>query len=121
MALGIQLTKAGIMQISLELEEAARAGGATWLATMRRVVVPLVAPTVVAVGVLQFVAATRAVSTAVLLSSHATQTLAVFQLKYIESGDLEAASVVGVVVLMLSTGVAFAARIFGLRLGLGGR
>jgi iron(III) transport system permease protein len=121
MALGVQIVKAGIMQISLELEEAAQIGGATWLITMRRVVVPLVAPTVVAVGVLQFVGATRAVSTAVLLSSHATQPLAVFQLKYIEAGDLEAASVVGVVVLVLSTGVAFAARLFGLKLGLGAR
>jgi iron(III) transport system permease protein len=109
------------MQISLDLEEAARAGGATWLYTMRRIVVPLIAPTVVVVGVLEFVAVTRTVSTAVLLSSHATQTLAVFQLKFIEAGDLEAASVVGVLVLVLSTGVAFAARMLGLNLGLGGR
>jgi iron(III) transport system permease protein len=121
MALGVQLSKAAMMQISLELEDAARAGGASWLTTLCRVVLPLVAPTIVAVGVLQFVAATRAVSTAVLLSSNATQTLAVFQLKFIESGDLEAASVVGVIVLVLTTGVAFAARAFGLKLGLGGR
>ncbi len=121
MALGIQLTKTGIMQISLELEEAARAGGASWLYTMRRIIVPLVAPTVVVVGVLAFVAATRGVSIAILLSSHATQTLAVFQLKFIESGDMEAASVIGVVLLVLTTGVAFVARMFGLKIGLGGR
>lgn len=121
MALGVQLIKAGVMQISLELEEAARVGGASWLHTMRRVVVPLVAPTVVVVGVLAFVTATRAVSTPVLLSSRDTQTLSVFQLKFIEAGDLEAASVVGVVVLILSTGVALVARLFGLKLGLGGR
>lgn len=121
MALGVQLIKAGIMQISLELEEAARVGGAAWLLTMRRVVVPLVAPTVVVVGVLAFVTATRAVSTPVLLSSRATQTLSVFQLKFIEAGDLEAASVVGVVVLVMSTGVALVARTFGLRFGLGSR
>ena len=121
MALGVQLIKAGIMQISFELEEAARAGGATWLHTMRRVVVPLIAPTVLIVGVLAFVNATRAVSTPVLLSSHTTQTLAVFQLKFIEAGNLEAASVVGVVVLLMSTGVAFVAHLFGLKFGLGGR
>jgi iron(III) transport system permease protein len=121
MSLGIQLTKTGIMQVSLELEEAARAGGGSWLLTMRRVVVPLVAPTIAVVGVLEFVAATRGVSTAILLSSHATQTLAVFQLKFIESGDMEAASVIGVVVLVLSTGVAFAARMFGLKFGIGER
>ena len=88
---------------------------------MGRIIVPLVAPTVVVVGVLEFVAATRGVSTAILLSSHATQTLAVFQLKLIESGDMEAASVVGVVLLILSTGVAFVARMLGFKLGLGQR
>jgi len=103
------------------LEEAAQAGGAGWLATMRAIVLPLIAPTVAVVGILEFVAATRSVSTAVLLSSHATQPLAVFQLKFIEAGDLETASVVGIVVLLLSTGVALAARLLGLRFGLGER
>lgn len=121
MALGVQLIKAGIMQISMELEEAARVGGATWIRTMRKVVVPLIAPTVVVVGLLTFVTAARAVSVPVLLSSHATQTLAVFQLKFIEGGDLERASAVGVVVVALSTGVALLARFFGLKIGLGGR
>ena len=119
MALGVQLIKAGIIQISTELEEAARVGGASWLYTMRHVVVPLVAPTVVVVGVLAFVTAARAVSTPILLASRETQTLAVFQLKYIEAGNLEAASVVGVVVLLLSTGVALVARMLGLRFSLG--
>jgi iron(III) transport system permease protein len=121
MALGVQIIKAAIMQLSPELEEAAQAGGASWLTTMRKIVLPLIAPAVAAVGILEFVAATRGVSTAVLLSSHATQTLAVFQLKYIEAGDLETASVVGIVILVLSPGIALAGRLLGLRLGLGER
>jgi iron(III) transport system permease protein len=121
MALGVQNIKAASLQLSPELEEAALAGGASWLATMRKIVVPMIAPAVAAVGILEFVAATRGVSTAVLLSSHATQTLAVFQLKFIEAGDLETASVVGIVLLALSTGVALAARLCGLRFGIGER
>jgi iron(III) transport system permease protein len=121
MALGVQIIKAAILQLSPELEEAAQAGGAGWFTTMRKIVLPLVAPAVAVVGVLTFVAATRGVSTAVLLSSHATQTLAVFQLKYIEAGDLETASVVGIVILALSTGIALAGRLLGLRFGLGER
>jgi len=120
-ALGVQIIKAAIMQLSPELEEAAQAGGASWFTTMRKIVLPLIAPAVAIVGILEFVAATRGVSTAVLLSSHATQTLAVFQLKYIEAGDLETASVVGIVILALSTGIALAGRLFGLRFGLGER
>jgi iron(III) transport system permease protein len=121
MALGVQIIKAAIMQLSPELEEAAQAAGASWLATMRTIVVPMIAPAAAVVGILEFVAATRGISTAVLLSSHATQTLAVFQLKFIEAGDLETASVVGIVVLALSTGVALAGRVLGLRFGLGER
>jgi iron(III) transport system permease protein len=121
MALGVQIIKAGIMQLSPELEEAAQAGGASWFTILRKIVLPLIAPAVAIVGILEFVAATRGVSTAVLLSSHATQTLAVFQLKYIEAGDLETASVVGIVILALSTGIALAGRLFGLRFGLGER
>lgn len=121
MALGVQIIKTAIMQLSPELEEAAQAGGASWLTVMRAIVLPIIAPAVAVVGVLEFVAATRGVSTAVLLSSHATQTLAVFQLKYIEAGDLETASVVGLVILALSTGIALAGRVFGLRFGLGQR
>jgi iron(III) transport system permease protein len=121
MALGVQIIKAAIMQLSPELEEAAQAGGASWLTTMRKIVMPLIAPAAAVVGILEFVAATRGVSTAVLLSSHATQTLAVFQLKYIEAGDLETASVIGIVLLALSTGVALAGRMLGLRFGLGER
>jgi iron(III) transport system permease protein len=121
MALGVQIIKAAILQLSPELEEAAQAGGAGWFTTMRKIVLPLVAPAVAVVGILTFVAATRGVSTAVLLSSHATQTLAVFQLKYIEAGDLETASVVGIVILALSTGIALAGRLLGLRFGLGER
>jgi iron(III) transport system permease protein len=121
MALGVQIIKAAILQLSPELEEAAQAAGASWLATMRTIVVPMIAPAAAVVGILEFVAATRGISTAVLLSSHATQTLAVFQLKFIEAGDLETASVVGIVVLALSTGVALAGRVLGLRFGLGER
>ncbi|HEV8014489.1 MAG TPA: ABC transporter permease subunit [Stellaceae bacterium] len=121
MALGVQIIKAAILQLSPELEEAAQAAGASWLATMRTIVVPMIAPAAAVVGILEFVAATRGISTTVLLSSHATQTLAVFQLKFIEAGDLETASVVGIVVLALSTGVALAGRVLGLRFGLGER
>lgn len=121
MALGVQLLKAGVMQITMELEEAARVGGGSWLLTMRKVVVPLIAPTVIVVGLLSFVNAARAVSTPVLLSSQSTQTLAVFQLKFLEAGDFEQASAVGLVVVLLSTGVALVARICGLRVGIDGR
>ncbi len=121
MALGVQLIKVAMNQVSLELEEAAWASGASFLYTLRRVVLPLIAPTIAIVGVLTFVTAARNLSTVVLLADRGTQPLSVYQLRFIEQGDLEAGAVVGVVILVLSMGVAIIARFFGLRLGPGGR
>ena len=119
MALGVQLIKSGMFQISLELEEASWSAGASFLYTLRRVVLPLIAPVVAVVGVLTFVGAARNLSTVVLLADRNTQPLAVYQLRFIEQGDLEAGAVVGVVVLVMSMGVALIARFFGLKVGLG--
>lgn len=119
MALGVQLIKSGMFQISLELEEASWSAGASFLYTLRRVVLPLIAPVVAVVGVLTFVGAARNLSTVVLLADRNTQPLSVYQLRFIETGDLEAGAVVGVVVLVMSMGVALIARFFGLKVGLG--
>jgi iron(III) transport system permease protein len=121
MALGVQLIKVGMNQVSLELEEASWAAGASFLYTLRTIVLPLVAPTVAIVGVLTFVTAARNLSTVVLLADRSTQPLSVYQLRFIEQGDLEAGAVVGTVVLVLSMGVALIARFVGLRVGPGGR
>jgi len=119
MALGVQLIKTGMGQVSLELEEASWAAGAPFLYTLRTIVLPLVAPTIAIVGVLTFVTSARNLSTVVLLADRGTQPLSVYQLRFIEQGDLEAGAVVGVVVLVLSMGVAILARFLGLRVGPG--
>jgi iron(III) transport system permease protein len=118
MTVGVQIVKGNILQLSKELEEAAEVCGATWGTTLRRVVLPLLAPTIALVGTLSFVAASRDVSNIILLSSGQTRTLALLQLDYMVAPQWESASVVSVILIVLSTGVALAARSFSLRMGL---
>jgi iron(III) transport system permease protein len=115
-----QVLKANLLQLGAELEEAAWASGASWWHTMRRVILPLIAPALAVVGVLAFSSSARATSHVALLSTHANQPLSMLQLNLLSDNDFGAASVVGVFILLLTVGVALVARFLGLRIGLGG-
>lgn len=120
MTLGTQILKATIVQLGAALEEAARTSGASWWYGFRHVVVPILMPTLVLVGVVNFIAASRDISSVALLATNKTKTLSLLQLDYLIDGRSEAAAVVSVVVIALTTGVAFLARLFGIRLGVRG-
>jgi len=120
MTLGVQIIKSNFIQIGDDLAEAsAVAGGSQWH-TLRYVLVPLVMPTMLLVGAVSFIAAARDVSTVVLLSTTGTRPLSLLQLDLLAQGNYEGAAVVGVIVVLLTTGVALVARLGGLRLGIQG-
>jgi iron(III) transport system permease protein len=120
MTLGVQIIKSNFMQIGDELAEASEvAGGSQWH-TLRYVFVPLVMPTMLLVGSVSFIAAARDVSTVVLLSASTTRPLSLLQLDLLAQGNYEAAAVIGVIVVLLTTGVALMARLGGLRVGIQG-
>ena len=114
--LGTQITKASLLQLGSELEEASRASGGAWLYTFRRVVLPLIAPTIAVVGVLSFASGARATGSIALLSTHSNQPLSMLQLSLLGGNNYGAASVVGVLLLLMTVGVALVARLAGLRL-----
>lgn len=120
MTLGTQIIKTSIVQLGVALEEAARTSGASWWYGFRHVVVPILLPTLVLVGVVNFISASRDISSIVLLASNASKTLSLLQLDYMIDGRSEAAAVVSVVVILVTTGIAFLARLFGIRLGMRG-
>jgi iron(III) transport system permease protein len=120
MTLGTQILKATMVQLGAGLEEAARTSGATWWYGFRHVIVPILMPTLVLVGVINFIAASRDIASIALLASNSTKTLSLLQLDYLVDGRSEAAAVVSVVVMVVTTGVAFMARLFGLRIGVRG-
>ena len=112
-----QVLKTNLRQLGVELEEASAASGASWWHTLRHVVVPLMAPSLAVVGVLAFSAAARATSHVALLATHNTQPLSILQLNLLTDNNFEAASVIGVFILLMTVGVAIVARLLGLRLG----
>ncbi len=119
MPIGTHLMKTALGQISRELEEASLACGAHRFTTFWRITVPLIAPTVVSIFSIVFVAAIRDISTTILLVSARTRSLSVLMLEYSRGGQLEIASIMGVIIATVSIAVALLARRLGLAIGVG--
>lgn len=113
---GTQMLKTSLTQINSDLEGASRISGATLLYTARRIVIPLMMPTLAAVGTLSFVAAVRDIGRLVFVVGGANRPLALLQLDLMVSERLEAAAVVGVIITFMSVGIAAAVRAIGIRL-----
>ncbi len=75
--IGMRYNSAGIMQIHRELEEAATICGASPVTRLTLVVMPLLTPTLIAGGLFVFLAASRSLSLAVLLSNADTQLMSI--------------------------------------------
>lgn len=86
---GMRAAEAALEQLSAELEDSARVCGASWLRTFRTVVLPLLAPSVVAGATLMFVAMMRELSASVLLYTSNTMVNAVLMVSMWEGGDIE--------------------------------
>jgi iron(III) transport system permease protein len=120
MPLGVQLTKSVLLQFGDELEEAGRMAGGAWWPTYRRIVLPLLAPTLITVGLIGFMSAARDVSTIVLLGSSQSRTLALLALDYAYGGQFERATVVSMLTVALVVVAALLARLLGGRVGITG-
>jgi len=120
MPLGVQILKSNLMQLGNELEEASWVTGGNWIHTYFRVVLPLMASSLIVIALILFIGAARNISQVAMLSVSANRPLSMLQLDYITEGKFEIASVLSCCVLILTLGVAIAARAFGLRLGVGG-
>jgi iron(III) transport system permease protein len=114
MTLGVQILKSAMIQLGADLEEASWVvGGSKWQ-TYRLVVLPILSPVLLLVGAISFVSTARNISHLALLVTSTNRPLAVLQLDYMAEGRYEVASVVGVVVVIMTIGVCLLARCFGL-------
>jgi iron(III) transport system permease protein len=66
-----------LLAINPELEQSARASGATWLQTMRFILLPLLRPAIVAGWLLLFVIFIRELGATILLYAQGTETISV--------------------------------------------
>jgi iron(III) transport system permease protein len=101
MPLGTQIIKASVLQISNELEEASKTAGAPWLTGFRRILLPLLKPTMVAVGIIVFISAARDIPTVIFLATNQSRTLSLLMLDYIAEANMEKAAVLGVFLVFL--------------------
>ncbi len=113
----IQIVRTNIIQIGPELEEASRVTGTSWIYCFRTIMLPLVTRAVLVAAILGFIHAARNISTVALLSTSANRPLAMLQLDYLSEGRNEPAAVVGIILVLLTVGVAFLVRTFGFRMG----
>lgn len=117
MPIGTQMIRSAFSQISEELVQASKIVGAGWFTTFVRIELPLIAPMLVSIFVIVFMASLRDVSTTVLLVSPSTMPLSVLMLERFMTGGKEAASVIGAILSLLAILTAWGMRKLGFRLG----
>ena len=103
MPYGMRYAYSGALQIHRELEEAAGVAGASPLGVLRRIVVPLLAPSLVAGWLLIFLLAAKELSMAVLLAGPSSQTMAVAMFDLWTNGQGGELSAVGLIWTLLMT------------------
>ena len=116
--LSTQILKANFVQLGKELEESSRMSGAGFWRTYFRIVFPLMAQTMVLVGVIKFMFAAQHNSAIILLATSETRTLSLLALDQIAAGYREVASITIIMITLLTLGVAVVARSFGLKVGI---
>ena len=116
--LSTQILKANFVQLGKELEESSRMSGAGFWRTYFRIVFPLMAQTMVLVGVIKFMFAAQHNSAIILLATSETRTLSLLALDQVAAGYREVASITIIMVTLLTLGVAIVARSFGLKVGI---
>jgi iron(III) transport system permease protein len=115
MPFAVQNMKGAFNQLSQDLEDASYITGGSWWHTYRRIVLPLISPTLVVIGLISFISAGRNISQVALLSNSTTRPLSVMQLDYISEGKYEVAAVIAIILLLMSLALALVARRFGYR------
>jgi iron(III) transport system permease protein len=115
MPLGTQIIKAAVQQISPELEEASNTAGADWLDYFRRILLPLLKPTMLSVAIIVFISAARDIPTVIFLSTHESRTLSLLMLDYIAEANQEKAAVLGVFIIFLIFALLIIGKLLGFR------
>ena len=117
---GVNITKGALVQVGFDMEEAARVSGAGWVRTYFRIWLPVLAPTMILLGTLNFVSAAGATSSVILLASRETITLSILALEFAspEIANREAAAIVTLHITVLTLGFAMIARRLGAGIGI---
>ncbi len=106
-----------LLQISPDLDRAARVKGADWLTTSRRIVLPLMKPALVACYTILFIAFFKEYSTAMFLFAPGSEVIGTTQLNLWTGGEMgQAAALAAIQIAVIGTCVGVARTVFGVRL-----
>ena len=109
-AVTTRLARAGFLQIHKELEEAAVAAGASWAATQRRILLPLMLPTLGAGFMLLFIVGVREFTIPLVLYSQENVVLSVLLWQLFQSGQPASSAALASIIVAVVLPVIFVAR-----------
>lgn len=120
MPYGMRYASAGIYQIANELEESAHTSGASWFQTFRRILLPLMLPSLVAGWIYILMVSMRELSSSVLLYSPGSEVLSIYIWELWDNGQVTELSAAAVVLMVMLVGLVLLARKAGARFGVQG-
>lgn len=112
---GVRPLASAFVQLHPQLEEASLVSGASPLATLRRIVVPLLAPAVISAWTLMATMFLRELTVSVVLSRPGSEVLAVQILSFAEDGLWGKLSALGISMILISTALVLLAALAGRR------
>ena len=117
---GTNIFKGVMIQLGNDVEEAARVAGAGWLRTYFTIVLPLLMPTMVLIGMLNFISAAGTTSSIILLASRDTITLSILGLEWASAdlGRTENAGIISLVIMVYTLLLALIGRYYALKMGI---
>jgi iron(III) transport system permease protein len=116
---GVGVFKGVMVQLGNDMEEAGRVSGAGWFRTYWRVVIPVLMPTMVLIGMLNFVNAAGMTSAIILLASRETTTLSLLTLEFASGAGarVEEAGILSLLIMAMTLVVALPLRSKALKMG----
>jgi len=114
-----RFTNAGLRQLHKDLEEAATVSGSGFISVMKRIVIPLVLPSLLAGGLYVFVLSSKVASQAAVLWSPDSLILSIYMLQLWIGGSFPAVSALAVIMIFAFVTMAVGCRVFGRRFMIG--
>jgi iron(III) transport system permease protein len=112
---GVRPLASAFVQVHAHLEESSLVSGASAMTTMRRIIVPLLIPGVVSAWILMATMFLRELTVSVVLSRPGSEVLAVQILSYADDGLWGKLSALGIIMILISTGLVLLASFAGAR------
>lgn len=110
---GVRPMASAFIQVHNHLEESSLVCGASYLTTMRRIILPLIIPGVVSAWILMASMFVRELTLSVVLSRPGTEVLAVQILRFADDGLWGRLSALGIIMILISTTLVVLATIIG--------